>query len=109
MDLAEFIKDLICSASKDSWEPTDTGYQLTSRNFTVVLRMSGESSIELSIESYDGKEIAKTAQKPIPEGAEDLITLELAFLYQVLERTPVERVSALDDVVRELRVDRGKR
>jgi hypothetical protein len=108
MELSEFIRDLICSAAKDSWEPTDTGYKLNSRNFTVILRVSGDSNIELSVESYDEKNIAKTAQKPIPEGAEDLITLELAFLYQVLERKPVERVSALDDVVKELRVGRGR-
>jgi hypothetical protein len=110
MDLAEFIRDLIRSASEDNWEPTDTGYQLTNRKYTVVLRVSGESNIELSVEeAYDGKPIAKTAQKPVPEGADDIITLELAFLHQVLQRTPVDRVSALNDVVRELRIERGKR
>jgi hypothetical protein len=107
VEIVDFIDDLIQSASGDGWEPTDSGYQLATRNFFVKLRKSAESDIELLVEGFDGKGVARAAQKPGPEGARDDITLKLSYLYQVLEKKPIDRVAALDEVVRELRSSRG--
>jgi len=107
MEIESFIDDLIRGVEKDDWEPTDTGYQLTSRNFVVKVRQSGDSGIELAVEGYDGKEIARTFQKPVSEGADDSITLKLSYLYQNLTRKPIDKIAALDDVIRELRTGRG--
>jgi hypothetical protein len=109
MEIIEFIKDLTRSVTTDNWEPTDTGYQLATRNFFVKLRKSPESNIELVVEDPDGKDVARAAQKPAPEGADDDVTLRLAYLYQSLEKKPIDRISALDDVIRELRTGRGGR
>lgn len=109
MEIIEFIEELMRSIATDNWEPTDTGYQLATRNYFVKLRKSPESNIELVVEGYDGKDIAKAVQKPVPEGVGDDITLRLSYLYQMLEKKPIDRISALDDVVRELRTDRGGR
>jgi hypothetical protein len=109
MEIIQFIAELIRSVATDNWEPTDTGYQLATRNYFVKLRKSPESNIELAVEGYDGKDIAKAVQKPAHEGANDDITLRLAYLYQTLEKKPIDRIGALDDVIRELRTDRGGR
>ena len=109
MEIIQFIAELMRSVATDNWEPTDTGYQLATRNYFVKLRKSPESNIELVVEGYDGKDIAKAAQKPAPEGVDDEITLKLSYLYQTLEKKPIDRIGALDDVIRELRTDRGGR
>jgi len=109
MEIIEFIEELIRSVATDNWEPTDTGYQLASRNYFVKLRKSPESNIELVVEGYEGKDIVKAVQKPAPEGVDDDITLRLSYLYQTLETKPIKRIGALDDVIRELRTDRGGR
>jgi hypothetical protein len=41
---------------------------------------SPESHIELVVEDPDGKDVAKAAQKPAPEGADDDVTLRLSYL-----------------------------
>lgn len=107
MEIASFIDDLIRSVEKDSWEPTDTGYQLATRTFMVKVRKIDGSNIELAVEDYNGREITKAFQKPGPGGAEDDITLKLSFLFQKLETKSIDRIAALDDVIRELRIDRG--
>jgi hypothetical protein len=103
MEIAQFVDELIESVETQNWEPTDTGYQLATRNYFVKFRKSPESYIELAVEGYDGKDIAKAVQKPAHEGAGDDITLKLAYLYQMLEKKPIDRISALDDVMREIR------
>lgn len=103
MEIAQFVDELIKRVTTDNWEPTDTGYQLATRNYFVKLRKSPESYIELAVEGYDGKDIASAMQKPAPEGADDEVSLKLAYLYQMLEKKPIDRISALDDVMREIR------
>ncbi|HEY4854206.1 MAG TPA: hypothetical protein VII22_25750 [Streptosporangiaceae bacterium] len=107
MEIASFVDELTRNVEKYGWEPNDTGYQVITKNFIIKIRKSDGSNIELVVDDYDGKEIAKALQKPVPEGADDNITLKLAFLYQNLEKKPIDRVAALDDVVRELRTGRG--
>jgi hypothetical protein len=107
VEIVKFLDELLGTLDKDNWEPTDTGFQLTTRNFVVKLRKSDRSNIELEVEDYKGNEIAKVLQKLGSEGADDMLSLKLSFLYQNLERKPIDRIAALDDVIRELRTGRG--
>jgi hypothetical protein len=106
VEIVKFLDELLSTVDEDGWEPTDTGYQLTTRNYVVKLRKSERSNLELAVEDYKGKEIAGAFQKLGSDGANDEVSLKLAFLYQTLANGPHDRVAALDDVIRELRTGR---
>jgi hypothetical protein len=109
VEIADFVDELSRTVDKDPWEPNDSGFQLDSRTFIVKVRKSEESIIGIVVEDRDGGEIMKASQKTGPTAVDDAVTLKLSFLYQALERKPVNSVAALDDVIRELRTGRAAR
>jgi DNA/RNA-binding domain of Phe-tRNA-synthetase-like protein len=109
MEVVSFLRELIQDVSESNWEQTDIGYQLVGRDFTVKLRKSNGSSIEVLVETFDGKEIFQASQQSTVEGDEGEISAWLALLYQKVEEKPVRTDAALDAVLRDIRKGRGNK
>lgn len=109
MEIVTFLKELVQDVSEGNWEQTDTGYQLVGRDFTVKLRKSNDSSIDILVETFDGKEIFQAGQQSKVDGNEGEISAWLALLYQRVDAKPVRTDAALDEVLRDIRKGHGNR